>query len=359
MQASATVSEEWILEALWATSLWMCLFSLGILAVLILKRFVHHRRQRRQEAWRKDISRYIYTTLKTPVRLERKHLPTLQEEQYPLLLAEGLHMLRSLRGADFQRIVTLLELWELPKWAREHMDEASRGGKIQSLTLLGYVEDKPSLAKLLEYASDADMYVQITALRALARRHAIRDLPYIVSCLARSEQTNTLILADILRRFEEPAVPYLLALANKGAKLEVRIAALNALGAIGSVEAVEGLLELVEHDITDIRAQAMAALAEIGDTRATPAVLKHLEHEREAVRIQAAQAAGMLQITEALPALVRQMSDREWWVRFRAAEAIYMLGDKGVVMLDAMRKKSDAAGEMARQVLGEKLGEAR
>ena len=353
MPLSAIVSETLLLQTMWVGSLVLSLSSIIVMAWLILRRAVAQRREKKSALRSREISRCLYAALKSPVALTANSLPAVKAKEYASIMRTALDRLRSLRGNDTHQIVAVLELWNMRPYILRIADSGKRGSRIQALTLLSYFSDDESLLLLLKNTNDSDVYVQISALRGLALRGAVKYITQIVESISNSEQTNTLMLSDILQRFGEPAVPMLLKLAMSSAKLEVRISSLMALGSIGSHHAVDGLITLIDNQVVDVRAQAISALGKIGDIRVAGEIAKRLIEGDPTVRLECVQALGKLRVPATMPQLADCLADDNWRVRFETAQALHRFGRKGVAALKAFSVRHNRAGLIARQVLGE------
>lgn len=347
-------SRDAFLQAVWHGTLVLSALSVLVLVILILRRWAMEKTAARQMVRRQEITRCLYAAIQSPVALNAASLIVVTPKDHQAVMQAALEMLRFLRGDDVQRIVTALRLWDMQHYLELTARDGSKGRRIQALTLLGYFEDPSSIGVLLQQANHADMYIQLAALRALALRGGTAHIHTVIELLSHSQQTNTLMLADILRRFGEAVVPSLLGLVRIGSNTEVRVAGLMALGFLGSLQAVDTLIDMTEDASAEIRAQAIAALGRIGDARAAATVMKHLEDTNQAVRVQAAQTLGQLRALQSMPALAARLDDEDWWVRLRAAEALHQFGVQGVAALQAYGTRDDRAGLIARQVLAER-----
>jgi len=353
MPVSAIASEEFILRSIWMGVIALCALSTIIMSCLVFRRIFQDYRAKKNAVRTKELNNFLYAALKVQVPLTADSIPRLRQKDVPVALIALLDMLRALRGKEAERIIEIAEMWRMSERLEEVVENGSKGQRIQALTLLSYIRDENARAILLASAEDMDIYVQMAALRGLAKRNEIEDLHFIVDCLSRSLNTNTLLLADVLKQFGKPATPHLLHLANLDAKVEIRLAAIMALGFIGSLDAVDGLIKLLDDERLDIRASAISALGRIGDRRAAETILSMIEDDNDAVRIQVIRALGRIRETSAMPKLLEALSDDNWWVRYRAAEALFNLGSKGQALLRAVSKQTDNAGIIATQVLEE------
>jgi HEAT repeat protein len=303
---------------------------------------------------RAALDRVFWGALAAPVELTAESLPQLTNSDIMLVCDQALNMLRPLRGEDAARIVHLLEMWPVRAHITRMLAKGRRGARIRMLTLLAHFSDAETLALLKQSIGDPDFYVQLAALRSLAARKAIEALPQILAQLEHARRQNTAMLADVLRRFDEPAIEMLIQLAIGAAQPEVRLAAIRAMDAIGSLQAVPALISLAADPLADIRAESIAALGHLGDMSAEPAVFHALSDKEEAVRVRAAKAAGRLHLRTASPLLAAMLSDTSWWVRYRAAEALYQMGAIGQSFLQTRSRETDLAAHTAAQLLAEK-----
>ncbi|MDO9235582.1 MAG: HEAT repeat domain-containing protein [Aquabacterium sp.] len=357
MQASRIDSESVALAAIWQGTLLLCGMSV-IAMIMVTVRRMHIQKRDLMTAKRKDeLIRCFHAFLNSGFVFTKASLPTITPGHYPLILRIALDITRSLKGDELQRVVELLNLWEVLPYLLNTVKNGSRGKRIQALSMLSHYRDAASYQALLENAEHADMYIQMAALRGLAMRAQPQDVPAIVDKVirAKGEMRNSLMLSDILRQFGEQIVPDLIKLVRSDAQLEVCLGGVMALGAIGSSDAVDTLIELAEEE-GPLRARAIASMASIGDERAAYAIAAQLESDNVEVRIQAVMALGKMKILGTLPDLAVRLADDNWWVRFRAAEALYLLGDVGIATLMALTKQNNQAGLIAQQVLDEYTG---
>jgi len=349
-----TVSETIFLQCLWQISWVLAVTSMAIAGGLVLWRFLEDHRNQRLKVRRVELERMIWGVLSTPVQISQTSMPSLKQDDIMLICDVALDILRPLRGEESARIVKLLESWPIGSYVKRTLERGRRGQRIRMLSLLAHFDDEGSLALLKQSIGAKDFYVQLAALRSLAARNANECLPDILVHLARSKRQNPTMLADVLRRFGEPALPMLSSLASKAVQPEIRLAAIRALDAIGSLEAVSPLVTLAADASPEIRAAAVNALGHLGDLRAEPIVIAALGDMDDGVRVQAARAAGRLHLQSATPILAHLLSDAFWWVRYRAAEALYSMGTIGQTFLQMRSKEVDRAGHAAAQLLAEK-----
>jgi HEAT repeat protein len=356
---------ELLLLWVWRASLILAVVAVYIALVLACKRWLEERARGRKAVRRQRVSRLVQALLASPLELTPRSVPPLDPRDAPALFSVALGILRVTRGRDADRMLALLEVWNLRPYLAGLVVRGRRSRQIRALTLLARFRDEESLALLLKFVSHPGIYVQLAALRGVADRGDALHLPEVVDALSRSRETNVPMLADILRRFGEPAVPELAELAaSPVAALGVRVAAVMALGSIGSLTALDPLLEMSRDPNPVLRACTLESLAKLGDPRSAPAVLRGLAETEARVRAAAAKTAGLLGLREVLPVLADVLYDEVWEVRYRAAEALYLMGAPGIAVLRAAAAGGGGgpetveahAAEMAGELLAEKEG---
>lgn len=350
MLPSAISSDALFLTFLWKLSLCLIALSVCALSLLICARFFSERRKSRARDSYKNLSAYFYAVLSAPGDLSVEAFPKISTQDRGVVVRIALDLLRTLKGHDAQRIVSLLTIWDMVPYLFVRLKNGIRAEKIRALTLLSHFETDEVHAILRVYAESQDMYVQLAALRGLAWQKRLDDIDLIIAALSRAQRTNRLMLADILCRFGEPIAPALADMATGNADEQVRVAAIMAMGSIKSLHVIPTLVTLTLDESADVRAQAAQALGRIGDVRAGDALLILLEDNSADVRAQAAQALGLIGFDKALPALGMRLSDADWQARFRAAEALHRLGVRGVAVLKSLNGRDDNAGVIAAQV---------
>ena len=354
MSASHSASETGLLNAIIYMSLILAAMSLCVIFFLFLKRRAQEKKWSHKARRREFLDRTLRGVLAAPMEPSAASVPGLLKGDEDIVLDMAVDMLRVIRGKDVARIIALLDIWNIREYLRATLMRGGRGRRIRIVTLLAHCQDSESLDLLLEQTATEDPYVQLAALRGVADRKAVDHLSRIVGHLPYSRQRNTLMLADILQRFGEPAVPVLNKLALEPGMPQVRLAAIHSLGAIGSIDAVDALLKLASDTDAELRAQTLAALGRIGDMRAQRHILRGLEDPVDEVRAQSAWAAGLMNLREAMPVLLARLGDSHWGTRYRAAEALFQMGPPGVAMLHAATRTQGSGGEMAVQYLAEK-----
>jgi hypothetical protein len=357
MSPSQAASEIFLMRV-WQTSASLAGFALVIAFGLAFKRVLEARRQVRSDRRRAELSARVYALLASPQEPTAEALPPYRKGDAAEIFTIALDVLRVTRGRDADRMVELARLWGVPKHMRRVLGKGKRNLKVRVLTLLAHFRDEESLELLRSRIEDPALYVQLAALRGLADRGDIQSFARVVRALGNARTTNVPMLADILRRFGEPAVPALGALARSdGATPGVRLAATTALGSIGSLQAFEPLEILANHPDAGLRTRALESLGKLGDPRAQGAILAGLGAPEARVRAQAALSAGMLALRSAIHPLEERLSDEAWEVRYRAAEALYRMGPAGIAVLGAASGGTEGpAAEMARELLAEMEG---
>jgi HEAT repeat protein len=353
MQAGSDLVLLWT----WRTCLILAGVALSIAFGLAFKRWLEERARARKVARRREVDRLVQALLASPLEFSPKSVPPLAKGYEPALFSVALDILRVTRGRDAERMLALIAAWNLRPYVERVLAGGKRSRQIRALSLLSHLRDPESLELLLRHVDHPSVYVQLAALRGLAERGEAAHVPRAVQALSGSRETNVPMLADILRRFGEPAAPAVAELAmSPRAAFGVRLAAVGALGGIGALGSLEPLARLADDPAAGVRVAALDALAKLGDPRAEAAVVRALSDPEARARAAAARAAGLLGLRGALPALADALEDGTWEVRYRAADALYTLGAPGVAVLRAAAAGETPGAEMCAELLAEKEG---
>lgn len=355
MLASAPVSDETILAAIWTATLFMTTGSLFVLAILVVRRVLMERGKQSRVRQKAQITKLFLNAMTLRERLPDAALPDGKEIDLAIAVDAALDLLRSIEGADQRYIIKLLRRWGVVEFIEKRLQHGRRGQRIRALTLLSHFEEPETLPLIAEQTEASDPYVQLAAIRALADRGAIDELPRIIKALTEAAGTNPVMLSDVLCRFGPVAGPALLQLAAaKNAPLGARVAALRSLNIVGGYTPAKAIKALLQDPSPEIRAKAVTLLPKTDAGAVEACVMKALRDPSIFVRVRAARIAGRLQVAAAAPLLVQALKDSDWWMRYRAAEALAQFGGKGVQILKIVAKGVDETAAIAAQVIAEK-----
>ena len=373
------ISQDALLSEIWILTGALALVSLVILAVLILRRALAVRRARSDAARRAELTTLLNAALESPVPIQSAHLPRLSRADHAIVLHVALDMIRAVRGAYVDEIISLVARLGLFPYLKVAVSGRKRNARINALTLLAYFPPHESGPVLMAQVQTADPYVQLAALRGLARHTDMIDPATVLRAFSTTPLVNTPMLADVFGRFGPEALPALHELAasaepkpktptastawrwpwpkhspaSQRVSEAVRVAAVIAIGNIGALSSGDILRPCLLDPSARVRSAAVDALGRLGDDAVAEHAANLLHDPVEAVRIQAAAALGRLQAEAAMPDLVAALDDASWWVRFRAAESLIRMGSRGVAALRATAGQAGVGGEIATQVLAE------
>ena len=340
---------------IWSLNLLLALVAITVLLLLVYRRSISTKRSRLRAKRQDELITLFHVFLQSPVPLQGTDLPQMQTSDYPIIQDIALDMIRTIRGGYVDDVIKLVaELGLLPH-LKTQLRNRKRSERMKALTLLGYFPDAESHVLLLQHMHDADPYVQMTALRGLARHADAIDASAVLRELGKSVRTNALMLADVLCQFGERYLPALhdLAASTVPGNESVRVAAILAIGNMSALSSVDVLRDHLRDPKARIRSAAVQALARLGDDSVAPAICALLNDESDEVRIQSAQALGHFKAETTLPGLAIALDDKSWWVRFRAAESLVHFGDTGIAVLRASGNQPGMQGQIASQVLAE------
>lgn len=339
---------------LWSSIVFFAL-SIFIMFGIILVKIYKNIRSKKNAKRKKIISNMIYIFLDTPDLPKSAIAGKIKKSDIPLLLEVCLNILRPTQGMYQKRLLDILEFCEIQPYIEKVLKKGTRGKKIQALTILSRFPKIVAIPYLLKFASYRDRYIQLSALYGLSTLKANEHIREIIEISSNLTQASPLLIADVLVKFGDPAVPYLIELAkNENASSEMRISSIKALGKLRALSALETLMTLTHAHDFNIRAQSLSALRQLGNISAAEIILERLRDRETVVRLQAAKAAGALGLQAAIPDLVHLLADDFWWTRYSAAYALYALGGRGLTALQAAILQGGKAADIAQQYIDEK-----
>ena len=125
-----------VLLWVWRASLGLAAVALSIALGLACKRWFEERARARRKARKAGINRLVQALLASPVPPTARDGPPLQPGDEPALFGVALDILRVTRGRDAERVLALLEIWNLVPWLRRPLEPGPRSPQIPVLTLL-------------------------------------------------------------------------------------------------------------------------------------------------------------------------------------------------------------------------------
>jgi HEAT repeat protein len=220
-----------------------------------------------------------------------------------------------------------------------------------AIRALGLTQIRDHTAKIVAALDDPNAEVRNAALDALADMQDPAALTAIVVHLhdARLHRGRR---AAALAAFGSQCEEFLLDLARVDPLNRFSYA--RALAFCGTELSRPTLCEFTSDARVEVRAAAFEAFARVGlDDGAAPLVIAALDSPDVAVRAMAAAALhGWTGAGDGASRLARHLNDT-WTVAMRAARSLQSMRAAGRVELEACARRSDQAGELARQMLWE------
>ena len=261
-----------------------------------------------------------------------------------ILSAMIIELLSVLRGAEYEKIVTLTGKLGLVAKDFKRLRARSRWQRARAAENLGYYGGSENTAPLSELLSDEDETVRAVAARALSRVGTREAAVALADRLTSTSELTSLRMAENLERIGPLAVEPLLELIGSEEDGERRgqVLAARILGNLRVHEARPALCRAIGRPWnTDLRAQATLSLGKIGDPDDVTTILNAARDGSWPVRAQAANALEMIGETSAIPALKELIVDQEWWVRLNASRALVNMGTEGERALARVLEESD------------------
>jgi hypothetical protein len=324
-----------ILFFIWSLSAILALAAALILIGLIVRRTLLPNADQRFGEERKKLEEMLVLAVSSPIDLQDALTPDISPNQRGLVLAAALDMVRSVSGSETKKISQIAENWIGRAHLNKILEVGGRGRRIQVLTLMAYLEDEQSKECLFTHLTDADPYVQLAALRGLAKRAEEDELGAVFDQINAIDRTNAAFMADVLTQFGTKSVPHLLNLLPKQEDENWLAAILMALGNVGDIRHGRLIAGYSTHTSAQVRRAAAIALGELQDGNAIDSLQRLASDQRTSVRQPAITALGQIQVDRAFATLLETLDDPEWWVRFHAARTLIQTGPRGSALLQA------------------------
>lgn len=330
----------------WWTALGLALGSLGIMAILILRRLWLRRRQKRDEARKAALKRQLFSWE------EGAELPHLSRRDRQLLMELGHHLLNTLRGDEARRIARLLQQSGAVAEELSRLRKGQLPERIQAATLLAdFVAQEEAVRAALEHALDRDRAaaVRSSAARALVDGGHPPALGRIIDRTWHPDEISVRGFQVLLRQYaaHSPGEISAYLQAHTGPDgnpvlLALLTDALSHTRDLGYLALLRSLA--TEGPQPDIRAAAFRALGSLGHPSARSAIAEGLMDASWVVRGQAVICASRIGLREFVPQIAEALGDSQWWVRFRAGQALLNLGPQGLARL---RQAADSRPDTA------------
>jgi HEAT repeat protein len=341
-----------LLRMIWLTSVALAGLSVFGMLLLIVRRMIVARGERRRGQWREALMVHIVDHLDgtgdddSLVRLARQH---------PDIAAELIGEMRQLvRGAHREKLAELVVSLGIVAFNLKRLKHRDARQRRLAAAWLAVAPGEGVTAALEAALDDPDYHVRLEAVRSLTELRAVRSVLEVVEKLGGEAEHNSRVLYHIFRQLVPRLNDQLVALLRSGQSVPIKVLALDALGKTGDGALVAPISALADDPSPELRAKALRSLGELGYPDAAPFVLRALDDESWRVRTQAANCAGRIGCLAAIPRLTELLGDEQWWVSYRAAEALYALGEDGRRALAGAAASPGRAGRVSELVIAEK-----
>ncbi len=245
-----------------------------------------------------------------------------------------------------------------------HVDAAVRYEAAQKL---GSSSDPRALLPLIEALPDRNEKVQYAAFSSLIKLGDPAAAAPMISLLLSDLQSRVWALMklnigmrlrhgllDLVPRGDEIILHRVTtALVSGGLDHYQRAFFVRLLGKAGHGEQVTTLVEMLTHEVSQVREAAAEALGWIGDARAYDALYPLLGNDSEQLREVGIEALGRLGDVRAVAPIISALKDTSEWVRRASAVALGELGDRRAIdpLSEAMHDEDEMVQDAAFEAL--------
>ncbi|MBO1114245.1 HEAT repeat domain-containing protein [Bordetella petrii] len=320
-----------MLLAIWWGSWVLCAAALAALAALICVRAYRRRRDLRDQALVRDLSRHLIIWLDdsshdiSAIRPVAAARPSMIEN----LLFRTADLVQ---GDERTRLIALAQALGLQE---RLLRKLRRGGSVQrrqAAETLVMFEADAVVAALVTALDDRNVAVRLAAARALAGQG--RPVPLARLAADPAWFGDSVLIQDLFGKLASYQADDLAMLAvDEKMDFRVRAAAAQAVASAGRYEALPLFLEMASSRHDTLREAAAVALGILAHPRAAATLRSLLRDPYWPVRAAAAEAAGRVASADLAPGLEDALNDENWWVRSRAADALRAVGAVGQAVL--------------------------
>ena len=312
------------LPDLWAVSLALSLFSLLIIAALIVARLMSERRAAELQRQRARL---------VPMLLNGAAPPDLDGISIGLLAEISVDFIRMVRGDERDAFVDTASALGVPAYQIRRLRRGTVHQRTQAAYALTRFPGDDVTDALSATLTDKHPHVRFAAAMALAQSGRAPPVRYLIDRLDLGEEENSLLITDLFREiaaYDPQSIEELLPQRHVATPIKgAAIRALSGLRGFALAPIVNSLALDMDEDNPQLP-NFLRALGQFQHPAGIPAVEKCLDASISYVRAAAAQAAGQIGMEQAAGRIAELMYDEDWWVRFRAGEALTRLGRPGV-----------------------------
>jgi HEAT repeat protein len=328
--------------------------SVLLLLIIVGVHLFADRHARREADFRKTAEPAVKSYFADPARLEEAVAELKKDPSNALKLLVELS--EALGAEERQRLHPLFAAFPFVHQELEGLKSRRWDARLRSAEFLGYQGDECAIPGLLEALKDETLVVRLAAAESLASLGGSAAVQPILIALDVPGEMPQRQVAEVLFEFGPRAIdPILTILNNPETPDSELIIAVRVSGMLHEGRAVPRLVELLKHQVMELRLNSVRALASIGDPSAILPISRLAADPAWEVRNSVMHALGSMRAVEHVPLLVQGLTDIAWWVRYSAAQALYQLGDDGIKALKSAQELhvDRYARDISRQILQE------
>jgi len=343
-----------LLDTVIYISVVLTILSILLLLIIVGVHLFADRHARREADFRKKAEPVVKNYLAGSASMEESVAELKKDSKNALKLL--IELSEALGAEGHKRLHPLFAAFpfvqqELAALKNRHWNVRLRGAE-----RLGYMGDESAIPGLLEALKDETLAVRLASAQSLANLECADAVNPILIALDVPGEMPRRRVAEVLSEFGPRAIDPILNVLNKPETPDTELTiAVRVSGMLHADSAVPRLLELLRHQLVDVRVTSVRALSSIGAPSAILPISQLAEDPAWEVRNSVMHALGHMRAAEHVPLLVQGLADIAWWVRYSAAQALYQLGDAGMKALkNAAEHHVDRyARDISRQILQE------
>ena len=329
----------------------LALFSLVIMAGLIVARFFTENRRKRIRAVRARLMPLLLNPSTAVADLRSRGLSR------NILADLSVELIQLVRGEDRDEFVAAAVEGGVADTLCDRLAHGSGRVRTVAAEALTHFPGDEATRELERALDDRSGDVRLAAALALAESNRAPPVRELITRLGLGTSETSLVIANLFHKIAEhdPDEIEDLLSANDvpGSVKFAAIEALTSIRGFALAPLVNKLVLQLPADSADLP-KFLRALGSFQHPAGIPGVKRHLDSPIWWVRAAAAEAAGRIGMTDCGAQLADMLGDPDWWVRFRAGEALVRLGESGQALLrQSSRTGKEPERSAARLTLAE------
>ncbi len=346
--------ENVLLFTLWCISACLILSSLGVALWLSIRRVRRNKKQFQIQSRQVRFESYLRELLAEKDLPKNITLPSDIRSDRTAVTAGLLKYFKMVKGDDAEKLKTIVERLNLEKVVQAAITWGNRGKRMRAFHVLSFLDTSSSLKTICNHLYSSDKYVRLSVARCIARREVQSLISEVCEALTFAFPKDEKILADVLSRFGQDAIPRIQSMAIRSQNPTIISGVLETLILLRPEHFDLELGSFIQHRDERVRAAAVELSTISQNSGQSDLLLEGLTDHSRKVKIRSLKIAARQKRTDCFADIYRLMRDPFMWVRYWAMQAALNSGQSGETLVRVISRQPDAVGDLAVDVMKER-----